>query len=62
MADVIWLKLARDYIADPIREAASIYDILDYPECGIWRDNVLNVEEAKVLPMTEWPRPFQFLG
>ena len=32
-----------------MREAASIYDLAGYPECWIWRDNVLNVEEANTL-------------
>ena len=47
VADIICPKKSKNYIPDKIREGASIYDIIGYPECWIWRDNVLNIKEAK---------------
>ena len=49
VADAVCPKPARDYIADPMREAASSYDVVGYPEFWVRRDNVLNVEEANIL-------------
>lgn len=47
VVDIICPKKSINYIPDKIREAASLYDIIGYPECWIWRDNVLNIKEAK---------------
>ena len=49
VADLVCPKKSKNYIPDKIREGASIYQIIGYPGCWIWEDNVLNVKEAKTL-------------
>ena len=54
VADIICPKLSKNYVADNIRESASLYDILGYPKAWLWMirqpedEKYINVKNVEV--------------